>query len=66
MSVSSSRRILQIGVDDQDLLARAQIQARGQRELMPVIARQVDRDEVRVGGRQCAASPASCRRAIRH
>jgi hypothetical protein len=43
-------RVLQIGVDDEDLLARAQVEPGGQRELVAVVARQVDRDEVRIGG----------------
>ena len=45
-------RVLQVGVDDQDLLARAQIEPRGQRELVAVVARQVDRDQPRVLRRQ--------------
>ena len=45
-------RVLQIGVDDEDLLARTQVEPRGQRELMAVVARQVDRDDARVGGGQ--------------
>ena len=45
-------RVLQIGVDDQDALARAQVEPGGQRELVAVVARQVDRDQPRVRRRQ--------------
>ena len=45
-------RVLKIGVDDQDLLARAQVEPCGQRQLVAVIARQVDRDQMRIGGGQ--------------
>ncbi len=36
-------RVLEVGVDDQDLLARAQIEPGGERELVAMVARQVDR-----------------------
>ena len=45
-------RILQIGVDDQYLLPAAQIEPRGQRQLVAVVARQVDRDQPGVARRQ--------------
>ena len=49
------RRVLQVGVDDQDALADAQIEPGGQRELVAVIARQVDRDQARVARRPARA-----------
>ncbi len=45
-------RVLQVGVDDEDLLARAEVEPGGERELVPVVARQIDRDDVRVRCRQ--------------
>ena len=45
-------RILKVGVDDQDRFAAAQVQPRGQRQLVPVIARQIDRNQARVPFRQ--------------
>ena len=41
-------RVLQIAIEDQDPLPPAQLQASGERQLMPVVARQVDRDDVRI------------------
>ena len=45
-------RILQIGVDDEDLRAAAQVEPGGQRQLVPVIAAEIDRDEAWIGGGQ--------------
>ena len=44
------RRILQIGIDDQDALAAADRQPGGERELVAVVAHQADRHDPRVGG----------------
>ena len=41
-------RVLQIGIDDEDRLPATQVEPGGQRELVSVVARQVERDEVRV------------------
>ena len=58
-------RILEVGVDDQDALARAQIEAGGQRELVAVIARQVDRDQARIAlGQRLHHRPAAVARAV--
>jgi hypothetical protein len=57
--------ILQIGVDDQDLVARAEIEARGQRQLMAMIARQVDGHEMGVvGGKPLHHRPAAIPRPV--
>ena len=45
------RRILEVGVDNQYRLAPAQVETGGERELMPMVARQVDRDQVGIGRR---------------
>ena len=45
-------RVLKIGVDDQDPLAAADVEAGSQRQLMTVVAGQIDRNDVRVRGRQ--------------
>jgi len=58
-------RILQIGIDDQDLFAGAQIEPGGQRELVAMVARQVDRDQPRVdGGEALHHRPAVVARAV--
>ena len=44
--------VLQVGVDDEDLRAAAQVQPRGERELVAMVARQVDRDQRGIGGGQ--------------
>ena len=59
------RRVLKVGVDDQDPLARAQVEARGQSELVAVIARQVDGDQPRIGDGELAHDlPAAVARAV--
>jgi hypothetical protein len=60
-------RVLQIGVDDQDGVTAAQVESRGQRQLVTVIARQVDRDQVRILGREFLHDrPARIARAVIH
>ena len=49
-------RVLQVRVDDQDRVAAAKVETGGQRQLVTVIARQVDRDDVRIARPPCAAS----------
>src|SRR3546814_19850575 len=53
------------GLDDQDTLARADIEPRGQRQLVAVIARQINRDQpLIVSGEILHRSPASVARAV--
>ena len=58
-------RILQVGVDDQHMIAAAQIESGGQRELVAVVARQVHGDDVRIfGGKLPHDRPAAVPRAV--
>ena len=58
-------RILEVGVDDQHVIAAAQIEARRQRQLVAMIARQVDSDEARNAGRELPhLRPAAIARAV--
>ena len=41
-------RVLQVGIDDQDPVTPAQVEAGGQRQLVPMVARQVDCQHMRV------------------
>jgi len=47
-------RVLQVGIDDENALTTGKIKPGGQGELMPMIPRQVDDDEVRVRIRKLA------------
>ncbi len=59
------RRVLEVGVDDQDRIAAAEVETRRERELMAMIARQVDRDDVDVLRRHLAHHrPAIVARAV--
>ena len=54
MSDEQLRRVLQVRVDDQDAIAPAQIEPRGQRELVAMVTGQIDGDQARVLRRQVA------------
>ena len=59
------RRILEVGVDDQDCVPATEVETGGQRELVAMIAREVDRDEPGVGFRHpLHRRPAAVARAV--
>jgi hypothetical protein len=61
------RRVLQVGIDDQDAFAAADRQAGGQRQLVAVVARQEHGHHPRVGGAELAKDePGAIRRSVVH
>jgi hypothetical protein len=58
-------RVLEVGVDDQDPVPRAEIEAGGEGELVAVVARQVDRDQPGIArGERPHHLPAAVARAV--
>ena len=59
------RGILQIRIDDQDAVTAGKLKARGKGQLMTVVARQVDGDNMWIGGCELSHNrPSSVPRAV--
>ena len=59
------RRVLQIRIDDQDAVTTGKLKARGKGQLMTVVARQIDGNNVWIGGCELSHNrPSSVPRAV--